>query len=163
MTGVDNSPGCIKICKLKGLKQAKILDLEDLDKLQQHSFNTILFMDNDFGLLCTKAKIERVLKKINRIMAKNGRIIVQNLEPYLTKNQDQLAYHKFNVGRRRIRRTTLRARYKNTFGQWFGYLFSSISEVTKSLQGTGFKIQQTFTPTERDYVLIIKRASECSK
>ena len=43
--GIDVSPLAIKVCKHRGLKQAKVLSIEDAD-FKPDSFDTILLMGN---------------------------------------------------------------------------------------------------------------------
>jgi len=43
--GIDNSPLAIKMCKLRGLKKAKVMPIEEL-RFNPNSFDTILMMGN---------------------------------------------------------------------------------------------------------------------
>lgn len=47
--GIDASPLAIKVCKLRGLKKAKVMRIEDI-KFKPDSFETIIMMGNNFGL-----------------------------------------------------------------------------------------------------------------
>jgi len=47
--GIDISSFAIKICKLRGLKKAKVMSIEEVD-FKLKSFDTIIMMGNNFGL-----------------------------------------------------------------------------------------------------------------
>jgi len=44
VTGIDNSPGAIKVCKLRGLTKAIVRPISEVDKFKPASFDTILMM-----------------------------------------------------------------------------------------------------------------------
>jgi len=50
VTGIDNSPLAIKVCKARGLKKAKVLPIEQISKFKPDSFDTIIMFGNNFGL-----------------------------------------------------------------------------------------------------------------
>ena len=47
---IDNSPLAIKVCKLRGLKKAKVISITEIGKLKSNSFDTVLMLCNNFGL-----------------------------------------------------------------------------------------------------------------
>jgi SAM-dependent methyltransferase len=48
VTGIDISPGAVKVCKLRGLKKAFVRPIADIDKFKPDSFDTILMLGNNF-------------------------------------------------------------------------------------------------------------------
>src|SRR5574341_2182109 len=50
VTGIDTSPLAIKICKLRGLRNAKVLSFDRVGKFKDNSFDTVMLMGNNFGL-----------------------------------------------------------------------------------------------------------------
>src|SRR5438128_12672805 len=46
VTGIDNSPGAIKVCKLRGLKKAFVRPISEVNKFAPGSFDTILMLCN---------------------------------------------------------------------------------------------------------------------
>ena len=130
VTGIDNSFLAIKICRLRGLKKVKILSIDQIDKFEPDSFDTIIMMGNNFGLFGSFKKAKSLLKKMHKITSKRGRIIVETLDPYKTKNPEHLAYHKFNLKRGRMAgQVRMRLRYKKIIGEWFDYLSVSKEEM----------------------------------
>jgi 2-polyprenyl-3-methyl-5-hydroxy-6-metoxy-1,4-benzoquinol methylase len=52
--GIDISPLAIEICKLKGLKKARVMSIDKVE-FGPDSFDTILMMWNNFGLFSARA------------------------------------------------------------------------------------------------------------
>jgi SAM-dependent methyltransferase len=48
VTGIDTSPLAIKICQLRGLRKAKILPFDQINKFPEKSFDTIILMGKQF-------------------------------------------------------------------------------------------------------------------
>jgi len=160
VTGIDNSPLAIKICKIRGLKKAKILSIDDIYKFKPNSFDTIIMMGNNFGLLGSFKKAKRLLKNFYKITSKNALIIAQTLDPHQTKDPDHLAYHRWNIKRGRMPgQIRIRIRYKKLIGPWFNYLFVSKKEMKEILKDTGWEIRhiiekKKFAPI---YVAVIEK------
>src|SRR5882762_11027777 len=66
VTGMDNSPGAVKVCKLRGLTKAFVRPITEIDKFKSNSFDTILMLGNNFGLFGSEKGAKR-LKKLYRI------------------------------------------------------------------------------------------------
>jgi hypothetical protein len=157
VTGIDNSPGAISVCKLRGLEKAKLLPIEQVDKLPEHHFDTILMMGNNFGLMGNPKKAKQILEKFSTITSNDSQIIAQNRDPYKTNNPVHLSYHRLNRKRNRMAgQIRMRIRYSNIIGNWFDYLFVSPEEMMQILQGTGWALSKTFTEGP-EYIAVIKR------
>jgi 2-polyprenyl-3-methyl-5-hydroxy-6-metoxy-1,4-benzoquinol methylase len=81
--GIDSSPLAIKVCKLRGLKKAETLSIEEVD-FKTRVFDTILLMGGNFGLLGDFKKAQRLLKRFNKFTSKDALIIVETTDPYKT-------------------------------------------------------------------------------
>ena len=57
--GIDNSPLAIKVCKLRGLKKAKVMSIEAVS-FKPNSFDTIIMMGINFGLFGGFKKARRL-------------------------------------------------------------------------------------------------------
>src|SRR5215510_10222506 len=90
--GVDVSPLAIRVCRLRGLKNAQVKSIEELTP-QQGTFDTILMMGNNFGLFHNPKTAKKTLKQFRQITSQQGRIIAESLDPYPTRDAFHLAYH----------------------------------------------------------------------
>jgi SAM-dependent methyltransferase len=161
VTGIDASPGAVKVSKARGLKKAIVRPIEQISKFKPNSFDTVLMMGNNFGLFGTPEKAKPLLKDLARITSENARIIAGARNPYCTTKPVHLGYHRFNKQRGRLPgQLTIRVRFGRAIGRWFNYLLVSPEEIENILEGTVWEIEKLFGDTNDGYfALIRKRAS----
>lgn len=159
VTGIDNSPGAIKVCKLRGLKKARILPIERIGEFSQSFFETIIMFGNNFGLFGNPQQAKILLKKMHKITSPEAKIIVENRNPYKTKDPDHLQYHKLNKRRGRMPgQIHMRVRFGKLIGKWFDYLFVSPQEMRQILRGSGWRVKQLIVSSSSEYfAVIVKR------
>jgi 2-polyprenyl-3-methyl-5-hydroxy-6-metoxy-1,4-benzoquinol methylase len=91
--GIDSSPLAIKVCKLRGLKQAKVMSIEELN-FKPNSFDSVIMLGSNFGLFGSFEKARKLLKKFHKMTSGNGLIIASTRDTYKTDIADHLEYHK---------------------------------------------------------------------
>ena len=155
----DISPLAIKVCRLRGVKEAKVVPIDRLGP-QLGRFDTIQMMGNNFGLFGSPARARRLLKRFHRFTNPGARIVAECLDPYATRNPDHLAYHRFNRRRGRLSgQLRIRVRYGNLATRWFDYLFVSRREMKDILCGTGWHVARFIPPRGGRYVAVIEKDS----
>lgn len=157
--GIDNSPLAIKVCKLRGLKKARIMPIENVD-FNPNSFDTIIMMGNNFGLFGSFAKAQRLLKRFYKMTSKDALIIADTRDPYKTDNPDHLEYHRLNKKKDRMGgQLRIRIRFRKYVGAWFDYLMVSKEEMKNILEKTGWKTRQFIDSDDSQYIAIIEKAA----
>jgi SAM-dependent methyltransferase len=155
--GVDVSPLAIKVCKLRGLKQAKVVAIEDLD-FKPDSFDTIVMMGNNFGLFGSFSKARELLNKFHGLTSEDAVIIAETRDPYKTDNPAHLAYHVLNKKKGRMGgQVRIRTRFQNYVCGWFDYLMVSKEEMTEILESTGWTVREFIESEASTYVAIIEK------
>src|SRR4030042_2536813 len=140
--GIDNSPLAIEVCKQRGLKDARVISINQISA-RLGIFDTVLMMGNNFGLFGSFEGARRLLKKLDKITSPKGRIIAETLDVYKTDNPDHLSYHEFNRQRGRMGgQVRLRVRYKKYVTPWFDYLMVSKAEMENILDETDWKVER---------------------
>jgi len=158
VTGIDISPGAIKVCKMRGYQRVKRMSIVEVRKFKAESFDTIIMMGNNFGLFGGYGKAKRLLKELHRITASGGRIIAEATDPYCTKEPLHLSYHRFNRKRGRMAgQLRIRLRHNTIIGQWFDYLLVSRAEMRDILAGTGWQIGQIIADHGPGYTAIVEK------
>lgn len=158
VTGIDNSPGAIRVCKLRGLKKTMVRSVSETDKFKPNSFDTILMLGNNFGLFGSAAGAKRILRALSRITSKAARIIAGTRNPYLTTNPDHLQYHRLNKKRGRMPgQIRLRVRFKKIIGEWLDYLLVSPKEMETLLHDSDWQIDRLIGTGEPGYFAIIQK------
>jgi SAM-dependent methyltransferase len=156
--GFDNSPLAIKVCKLRGVKNAKLLSIENIGKLKFSSIDSVIMFGNNFGLFGNFNKAKVLLKEIYKITKPNAVIIAQSVDPYKTKDSIHLSYHKLNKKRGRMSgQLKIRVRFEKYISDWFDYLLISQKEMKEILEGTGWKIKKFINSKSSSYVAIIEK------
>jgi len=101
VVGIDISSLAIKVCRLRGLKKAEIMPIEELNFKPQF-FDTVVMMGNNFGLFGSYGKAPKILRKLHEITSKEALIIAETRDPYKTNNPAHLEYHEWNKKRGRM-------------------------------------------------------------
>lgn len=157
ITGIDISPLLIEVCKKRGIKNAEVLSIEKVDKLNQR-FDTLLLLGNNFGLLQNFKKSRQLLKKLYAISTDNALIIAESSDPYKTEEKANLAYQKLNLKRGRMAgQRKIRIRYRNFTSDWSDYLGVSKKEMEEIVEGTGWQIKRFFNSERSSYIAIMEK------
>ena len=75
VTSIDTSGGAIKVCNLRGLKDAIEIDLLDL---KNEKFDTILLLMNGTGIFQKLEFVSKYLQHLKTILTKNGQILIDS-------------------------------------------------------------------------------------
>ncbi len=157
VTGIDNSPLAIEVCKRRGLRKTKVMSVTQVST-GLGTFDTILMLGNNLGLLGNPRRAKWLLRRFHKMASKDARIIGQTMDPYKTKNPDHRAYHRWNRARGRMAgQVKIRVRYRRHIGDWFDYLFVSKKELGQLLRGTGWKALRFLESKEGHYIAIIEK------
>ena len=158
VTAIDNSPGAIKVCKLRGLKKALVRSINEIDRFRAGSFDTILMFGNNFGLFGSPQNAKIILQKMSRITKPNAQILAGTLNPYQTDDINHLQYHRLNRRRGRMGgQIRMRIRYGKIVGEWFDYLFVSPEEMKKILEKTDWQIKELLDSEKANYIAVIEK------
>jgi 2-polyprenyl-3-methyl-5-hydroxy-6-metoxy-1,4-benzoquinol methylase len=157
--GIDNSPLAVKVSKLRGLKNAKVMSIEDIN-FKPNSFDAIIMMGNNFGLFGSYEKARKLLRKFHDMTSKNALIIAETVDPYKTDNPDHLEYHQHNKERGRMSgQVRIRIRFRKYIGRWFDYLMVSKGELKEILKRTGWKVREFIDSENAQYIAIVEKTS----
>lgn len=158
VTGIDNSPGAIKVSKLRGHKKAKLMSITDIHRFKDDSFDTIIMMGNNFGLFGGYQQARRLLKQMHRITSAEGKIIAETIDPYSTTDPLHKAYQRFNRRRGRMGgQIRVRIRHNNIIGPWFDYLLVSKTEMKKIVHSTGWRIARILEDKSPGYTVVLEK------
>ena len=159
VTGIDNSPLAIRVCKERGLRNARIMSISNVKKFKPGSLDTILMFGNNFGLFGSFAKAKKLLRDFYKVTSDNAKIITESNDPYKTDNPVHLAYHAFNKARGRMPgQLKFRIRFQQYIGPWFDYLLVSRQEMKDIVDGTGWRISTFLDSGHSSYIAIIEKA-----
>lgn len=158
VTAIDNSPGAIEVCKLRGVKNAVVKPIVEVGDFEPNSFDTILMFGNNFGLMGDAENAKLIFNKLSRITSSQARIIAGTLNPYKTDCPEHLEYQELNRQRGRMAgQIKMRIRYGKVIGEWFDYLFVSPEEMQEIVGDTDWQIQEFIESGESNYFAVISK------
>jgi len=154
---IDNSPLAVKIARLRGVKDARVLSISEIAALRG-PFGAIVLYGNNFGLFASFLKARRLLAAMHRITTPPALIIAAASNPYATRDPVHLAYQQRNRDRGRMAgQIRLRVRYRQFCGPWFDYLFASPDEVRSIVQNTGWTVREIVESQGPGFVAILAK------
>lgn len=158
VTGIDNSPLAIKVCRNRGLKKAKVMAFKDIGQFKPDSFDTVIMMGNNFGLFGSYKLAQTLLRKLHRRTSSDALIIAMTRDPYATKDPAHAAYHKLNRKRGRMPgQLRIRVRFKGVIGNWFDYLLVSRDELKEILKNTGWRVERFIDGVDGAYIMVLRK------
>ena len=85
VTSIDISENAIKACHLRGLHNAHVQNLLDI---QNETFDTILLLMNGTGIFGTMAETSKYLKKLKSVLNPSGQILIDSSDIIYMYNQN---------------------------------------------------------------------------
>jgi SAM-dependent methyltransferase len=157
VTGIDNSPIAIQICRERGVKDARILPVAKITPALGTFANIILY-GNNWGLMASRKQARRLLRVFHRMTTPDARIIAASNDIYATTNPLHLAYQQWNRERGRLPgQIRFRVRSGIHATPWFDYLMVSKAEMEDILQDTGWQVQAYLDSEDSQYVAVIRK------
>jgi SAM-dependent methyltransferase len=159
VTGVDNSPLAIAVCKARGVKKARVISVTQLSR-RLGVFDTIVMYGSNFGLFGGFRRARWLLRRFHGMTGLAGRIIVESRDPYGPGKLPRchLEYHRFNCRRGRMgSQLRIRIRYRRYATPWFDYLLASKQEMARIVRGTGWRITRFFDSQGSHYIAVLEK------
>ena len=158
VVGVDVSPLAIRVCKLRGLRNARVMSITQLGP-RLGKFDTILMLGNNFGLFSNVSRARMLLRRFLQIANPGARIIAESLDIYKSPvDPFHRDYHERNRRRGRMPgQVRIRVRYRRFSTPWFDYLLVSKREMRQVLHGTGWRVSRFIGSKGTPYIAVIER------
>ena len=87
VTAIDISENAVKACQLRGLKNAKVINL--LDLAAENKFDTILLLMNGTGIFGTLKETSKYLQKLKSLLNEGGQILIDSSDLIYMYDQDE--------------------------------------------------------------------------
>jgi SAM-dependent methyltransferase len=155
--GIDISPLAVRVCKLRGMRRARVMSITDLSP-KLGGYDTILMIGNNFGLFGNPNRAKRLIRMLYNSTTPGARIIAESNDSYQTTEPFHLAYHRRNRRAGKLPgELTIRMRYKKYANPWFNYLIVSKKEMKQVLEGTGWRVKRFVDSKGSVYIGIIEK------
>jgi SAM-dependent methyltransferase len=157
VVGINTSPGAIEACRRRGVRDARLLALAEVDA-RLGKFDTLLLLGNNFGLLGSERSARRTLRRLHAVTKEGGRLIGQSFDPHSMGQPSEVTYRSGNAERGRLPgQQRVRVRYLDRATRWFEATLFSPEEMAALLEGTGWRLRRTLPGRAAGYVALIDR------
>jgi len=157
VVAIDASPLAVRVCRLRGVTDARVMNVTGVSAALG-PVDTVLLMGNNFGLVRNPTTARWLLQRLYTITSGGARIIAETMDPYTTKRQAHLDYHKRNRARGRMPgQVRIRVRYMKHKTPWFDYLFVSRDELRAIVHGTGWRVARLIDSDGPVYVAVLEK------
>jgi SAM-dependent methyltransferase len=157
VVATDISPLAIEACRRRGVRDARVVAVEDIDS-SLGTFDTVLFYGNNLALLGPPAKARRLLRRLHGSTAGGARIVGGSLDPHQTDDPDHLAYHGRNRARGRpAGQLRVRVRYRRLATPWLDLVFLAPHELRELVEGTGWHVRKVIEGAGPLYVAVLEK------
>lgn len=148
VVGVDVSQRAIEVCRDRGLEDARVLDVAEIEPdAFDTPFETVLLCGNNFGLVGTRDTASELLGRLAEITTDDATIIAQSTNPMETDNPAHRAYHELNHERDRLPGALrLRVRYGKYTTPWYDYLLAAPDTMRELAAPTAWRVQEIIDP-----------------
>lgn len=154
--GIDTSSLAIKVCKERGCKNCKVMDIFN-PKLPKKSFDTILLFGHNIGIGGTLIGAKKLLKNVRSLSKDNGILLLTTVDVTKTSNPTHKKYHKENIkAGRYIGQMKIRIEYKDKVGKWFNWLHVEPKVLAEIANKTGWELQKIHKGKHGEYSAVLR-------
>ena len=151
VTSIDISANAIKACALRGVKNAQIQNILDLDLLQKDKFDTILLLMNGTGIFGTLDQTSKYLQKLKSLLAPNGQILVDSSDIIYMFDEDEDG-SKWISADRYYGELTFNISYKNQTEEAFPWLYLDYNTLQNAAHANGLECELILEGEHFDYL-----------
>lgn len=149
VTAIDISENAIKACKLRGLKNARVQNILDLDV--QEKYDTILLLMNGTGIFGTLANTSKYLQKLKSVLSPNGQILIDSSDIIYMFDEDEDG-SKWIPADGYYGELTFTISYKNEREEAFPWLYLDYNTLQNAAHSNGLECELIVEGEHFDYL-----------
>ncbi|GAA0871181.1 methyltransferase domain-containing protein [Gangjinia marincola] len=149
VTAIDTSPGAVEVCRLRGIKQARVIDFYDLESAP---CDTILMLMNGTGIMKNLAYAEAFFTQLKRLLSPAGQVLIDSsdLRYLFDENEDGGIWIDASQGY--YGELTYRMKYKHLQTDWFDWLYLDYASLEDLANTFGFNCELVQEGAHFDYL-----------
>lgn len=148
VTAIDISENAIKTCQLRGLNNAKVQNILDLEN---QNFDTILLLMNGTGIFGTLNEIPKFFQKLKRLLNPNGQILIDSSD-IIYMFDDNEEGGKWIPGDKYYGELTFTISYKNQTETPFPWLYLDYNTLQNAAFANGLRCELIMEGDHFDYL-----------
>ena len=148
VTAIDISENAIKACQLRGLKNARVQNVLDIEN---EKFDTIILLMNGTGIFRTLADTSKYLQKLKLLLNPNGKILIDSSDIiYMFDEGADGSY--FVPADGYYGELTFTISYKNETEESFPWLYLDYNTLQNAAQSNGLECELIIEGEHFDYL-----------
>lgn len=153
VTSIDISANAIVACQLRGLKNARVQNILDLDSdlHQNDRYDTILLLMNGTGIFGTLQQTSNYLQKLKSLLAPNGQILIDSSDIIYMFDEDEDG-SKWIPGDGYYGELTFTISYKNQTEAPFPWLYLDYNTLQNAAYANGLQCELIQEGDHFDYL-----------
>jgi SAM-dependent methyltransferase len=157
VTATDNSPLAVRVCRERGVHDARIIPITRLSRAVG-IYDTLTLLGGNLGLVGNFERARWLLRRFYHMTSAQGRIIASTQNPYGTTEPAHLRYHEQNRQRGRMAgQVRIRFRFHQYIGTWLELLLVSPDELRGITDGTGWQVAHLLGNPDGMYITILDK------
>ena len=157
VTALEISELCCKVLEGRGVKQ--VLN-QDIFKLVDRKFDTILLLMNVTGIAGTLAGLDVLLYQLKTLLNENGQILIDSSDLiFLYQEEDGSALIDVSSDKY-YGEMTFQTEYKSWISEPFGWLYVDSENLEAAVEKNKLKIKEIFRGSHYDYLAQIVHCDE---
>lgn len=145
---IDISKGAIKTCKLRGIRDAKI---QDIWKLKNQKFDTILLLMNGAGMCGKLEKLPDFFNHLKTLLTPNGQILLDSTDViYMFEDED--GNYIIDANKSYYGETQFEMNYKGQKGKPFNWLYIDFNTLQRVAEDCNLKCELLLEGLHFDYL-----------
>jgi SAM-dependent methyltransferase len=156
VVAIDESPLAIEVVRQRGVADARVMSLADLDA-SLGMFDTIVLMRNNFGLVGKEGSAPRLLRRLAAVTTERGRILTDSVDPERIDDPVFRIYRLRGEGSIRPRAQRNRVRWQKYATPWFYYLMFASEELEQLVEGTEWKVRRFIDDGSPRYAAVLEK------
>ena len=148
VTAIDISENAIQTCKLRGLSNARVQNILDIEN---QKFDTILLLMNGTGIFGTLKRTSKYLKKLKSLLNDGGQIVIDSSNIIYMYDQDKDGAYEVPA-LNYYGELTFTIHYKNQIEEPFPWLYMDYNSLQNACHDNGLKCEMIIEGNHFDYL-----------
>jgi SAM-dependent methyltransferase len=146
---IDISENAIQACQLRGLKNAEVVNVLDLDASEK--FDTILLLMNGTGIFGKLNQISTYLQKLKNLLNEGGQILIDSSDIIYMFDQDEDGAYEVNANGY-YGELTFSIEYKGEKEDEFDWLYLDYNTLQNTAHANGLNCELIIEGEHFDYL-----------
>ncbi len=148
VVAIDISENAIKACQLRGLQDAQVMNILDIEN---QKFDTILLLMNGTGIFGTLKETTKYLQKLKSLLNQNGQILIDSSDIIYMFDEDDDG-GKWISGSKYYGELTFSLTYKNQKEIDFPWLYLDFNTLQNAANANGLQCKMILEGDHFDYL-----------